>query len=52
VAAIQLLAELMLLRCGPDGMQLRPAAFRYRHAVAKVAQPSLFADAGAQGAGR
>ncbi len=45
VAAIQLLAELMLLCRGPDGVQLRPAAFRYRHAVAKLAQQSLFADA-------
>ena len=45
-AATTLLEELMLLRRGPDGVQLRPAAHRYRDAVATVAeQPSLFADA-------
>jgi uncharacterized protein (TIGR02678 family) len=44
-AATALLEDLMLLRCGPDGVQLRPAAHRYRDAVARVAeQPSLFAD--------
>jgi uncharacterized protein (TIGR02678 family) len=44
-AATTLLQELMLLRHGPDGVQLRPAAHRYRDAVARVAkQPSLFAD--------
>jgi uncharacterized protein (TIGR02678 family) len=44
-AATALLEDLMLLRCGPDGVQLRPAAHRYRVAVARVAeQPSLFAD--------
>jgi uncharacterized protein (TIGR02678 family) len=44
-AATALLQELMLLRHGPGGVQLRPAAHRYRGAVAKVAeQPSLFAS--------
>lgn len=44
-AATALLEDLMLLRCGPDGVQLRPAAHRYRDAVARVAeQPSLLAD--------
>jgi uncharacterized protein (TIGR02678 family) len=45
-AATTLLEELMLLRRGPGGVQLRPAAHRYRDAVARIAaQPSLFADA-------
>lgn len=45
-AATALLQELTLLRCGPGGVQLRPAAHRYRDAVAKVGeQPSLFAGA-------
>jgi uncharacterized protein (TIGR02678 family) len=45
-AATALLEDLMLLRCGPNGVQLRPAAHRYRDAVARVAeQPSLFGDA-------
>lgn len=45
-AATTLLEELMMLRRGPDGVQLRPAAHRYRDAVATVGeQPSLFADA-------
>jgi uncharacterized protein (TIGR02678 family) len=44
-AATALLEELMLLRRGPDGVQLRPAAHRYRDAVARIAeQPSLFGD--------
>jgi uncharacterized protein (TIGR02678 family) len=42
-AALALLQDLMLLRLCPDGVQLRPAAFRYRHASATVTeQPSLF----------
>lgn len=45
-AATALLEDLMLLRCGPDAVQLRPAAHRYRDAVARVAeQSSLFGDA-------
>ena len=44
-AATTLLGELMLVRRGPDGVQLRPAAHRYRDAIAKVSeQPSLFGD--------
>ena len=44
--ATALLEELMLLRRGPDGVHLRPAAHRYRDAIARIAeQPSLFVDA-------
>jgi uncharacterized protein (TIGR02678 family) len=44
-AVLTLLEELMLVRHSSDGVELRPAAFRYRSAVAQLpAQRSLFVD--------
>jgi uncharacterized protein (TIGR02678 family) len=44
--ALTLLEELMLVRQVEDGVEVRPAAFRYRDTVAKVPeQPSLFGEA-------
>lgn len=43
--ALDLLEELMLLRRGPSGVELRPAAFRYRSVAVRIAErPTLFGE--------